>query len=811
MHSFARLITRVLLLCLTVLSGADGADLRTGVFHGEPVVFANVDGVAVYQGDMILGRTADIEGAPGTKRRESSTVSSSLRLWTGGVIPYDISSFPSSRRRDVLAAIAHWNSMTPIQLVERTNQTNYVRFVNGTSTIACSSNVGMIGGPQSISLPEGCGVGEAIHEIGHAVGLYHEQARFDRNRYMTVLYENLDKPNAAQFTPSANSRDLGPYDFYSIMHYGPTDFSRDDYSPVMETVPAGIPFGQRNGLSAGDIDAVAKLYGQLPQAIKIATTPPGLKIRVDGALVDDGTTFPWAAGSQHTLEAPFQGDDQTRYLFGSWSDGGEVVHTITVDPNKTLYVANFIRQYKVGVAITPADAGTVTLDPASPDGFYNERANVYITATPVEGYHFLDWSVRPSRSANPNWTIIRQSTTIRATFARNEITTITSNPVRQLITVDGGGYSTPVNFAWAPGETHVLGIYDSQPNFERFRFTGWSDGGAATHLITAKETATTYTANFVRQHSLTVATLGSLGSTVGVSPTSSDGFYDEGTVVQLVPDPTPGTSFAGWSGDLKGGTSPAAIVIDEQKVIYASFVGTSRLPPIAVVNAATGNQDALAPGELVSIYGANIGPSSPSGLQVSNGRVTTELAGTQVLFGTVPAPLTFVSAGQINAVVPYSVGDRIATTVQVRSGSQVTPPSTWSLQAVNPGIFTLDASGRGPGAVLNQDGTVNTPSNPADRGGIIVIYATGEGATIPAGVDGQVANSVYPKPVQPVSVRIGGLPAVVHYAGAAPGFVAGAMQINAQVPQGVQFGPRVPLHIVVGDSISSPGVTVAIR
>ncbi len=794
------------------------ADLRRGTFDGRDVVFDNVNGTAVYQGDIILGRTADIEGAADTKRKESTTVVS--RTWSGGVIPYVIDpSFPASRVPDVMAAMAHWSSRTPIRFVARTNEFSYVRFIPGnTAAISCSSNVGMIGGPQPISLPEGCGVGHAIHEIGHAVGLYHEQARFDRNRYMTVLYENMDKPSAVQFTPASSSRDSGPYDFNSIMHYGPFDFARDDISLVLESVPAGIPFGQLDGLSAGDVESVARLYGRPPTVTTISTTPSGLKIRVDGTLVDDGTTFSWTPGSPHTLEAPFQGNDQTRYLFGSWSDGGAVVHNITADPNTTLIVANFIRQHRVIVTISPPDAGTVSIDPPSNDGFYNERASLYINATAAGGFHFVEWSVRPSRSLTPKWTTVLGPTNIVTTFSRNEITRITSTPVGRLITVDGtpGQFgraliSTPVNFGWTAGESHVVAIDDTQPNFEHYRFTGWSDGGPATRTITATGSPATYTATFVPQHSLTVGVLGSLTSDVGVNPKTPDGFYDEGTSVQLVPDASPGFSFTGWTGDVRVTDTPVNLVMDEQKVVYAGFTRTQQVSPIAIVNAATGDQGVISPGELISIYGTNIGPSNGVGLQVSNGRVTTDLGGVQVLFNGQPAPLTYVSDKQVNAVVPYSIANSAAATVQVRYNGQTTQGTTWNVQESVPGIFTANQTGRGPGAILNQDGTVNAADNPAQRGGIIVIYATGEGALNPGVADGQVADSVYPKPVLPVSVRIGGLPAVVHYAGAAPQFVAGLMQINAQIPDGVQLGPKVPIHLVIGTQVSPAGVTVAIR
>jgi uncharacterized protein (TIGR03437 family) len=127
-----------------------------------------------------------------------------------------------------------------------------------------------------------------------------------------------------------------------------------------------------------------------------------------------------------------------------------------------------------------------------------------------------------------------------------------------------------------------------------------------------------------------------------------------------------------------------------------------------------------------------------------------------------------------------------------------------------PGLFTLDSSGAGPGAVLNQDGSLNTPENPAERGSIVVLYGTGEGQTEPAGQDGSIAGEVPPRPRGPVAVRIGGREADVIYAGGAPGLVAGVIQVNARVPEDAETG-EVPVILRVGGADSQPGVTLAVR
>jgi uncharacterized protein (TIGR03437 family) len=112
--------------------------------------------------------------------------------------------------------------------------------------------------------------------------------------------------------------------------------------------------------------------------------------------------------------------------------------------------------------------------------------------------------------------------------------------------------------------------------------------------------------------------------------------------------------------------------------------------------------------------------------------------------------------------------------------------------------------------VINEDGTLNRPDHPAARGSVVIFWATGEGLTTPAGVDGRVAVPPLAKPQLPVSVRIGGKVAEVQYAGNAPGFVAGAMQVNVRVPEDAPTG-NVSLYFVVGETVSQTGVTISVE
>jgi uncharacterized protein (TIGR03437 family) len=230
----------------------------------------------------------------------------------------------------------------------------------------------------------------------------------------------------------------------------------------------------------------------------------------------------------------------------------------------------------------------------------------------------------------------------------------------------------------------------------------------------------------------------------------------------------------------------------------------------SVVNSASYLEGAVSPGELVTIFGANLGPSSEAQGTVNGGVVSDTINGTQVLFGGVAAPLLFASSSQINAVVPFGVTGS-TTQVQVVYQGQHTASTTVPVQPASPALFALNASGGGPGAILNQDGSVNSETNPASQGSVVVLYGTGGGVTSPASVDGLLTSQPYPLPMLPVSVTVDSLPAKVLYAGAAPGIVAGVMQINVVVPAKAYPASYDQVVVTVGDYVSPTAIWVAVQ
>jgi uncharacterized protein (TIGR03437 family) len=287
-----------------------------------------------------------------------------------------------------------------------------------------------------------------------------------------------------------------------------------------------------------------------------------------------------------------------------------------------------------------------------------------------------------------------------------------------------------------------------------------------------------------------------------------------------------GTGGSAYSGDCGPATSaqlsfPRDVAVDSSGNVFIADTGNDavrRLQPTsrpmlicAVVDAASESIGAVSPGKIVVIYGMGLGSSPISIAAPVNGSFGTQLAGTSVSFNGVAAPLIYTLAGQVSAIVPYEV---TGSSVAQANVSYLGGTSTFAVPvaAAAPSIFTANGSGAGQAAALNNvDGTLNSATNPVKIGAYIQLYATGEGQTMPGGVDGQLANTLpLPAPLLPVTATVGGIPATVYYAGAAPTEVAGVMQVDLLIPSGVQTGSKVPVAIQVGTATSGAGVWIAV-
>lgn len=240
--------------------------------------------------------------------------------------------------------------------------------------------------------------------------------------------------------------------------------------------------------------------------------------------------------------------------------------------------------------------------------------------------------------------------------------------------------------------------------------------------------------------------------------------------------------------------------------IALSLQGSGIPPAISSIVNSASQQAAFTPGELVTIYGSNLGTQPVSATEAySTGfgdtvLYPTNLGNTTVTFAGFPAPLLYVSPTQINAVIPYQIipGVPISPSVIVTHNNLPSSAVTIQTAITAPGVFTVAANGQGQGAIANVDPqsgavTVNSAANPAPKGSTIVLYATGAGIWNQSSANGAILTNVLDPPgyfpQAPVSLMIGGQPATVLYAGAAPNQVSGVLQVNAVVPPGAGWAP----------------------
>jgi len=265
-------------------------------------------------------------------------------------------------------------------------------------------------------------------------------------------------------------------------------------------------------------------------------------------------------------------------------------------------------------------------------------------------------------------------------------------------------------------------------------------------------------------------------------------------VISVDPSAAPGTAsilIRNIAASDAEGNAVSVAPVTASVQIQSGAAGVS-IAPGAVVNAASLLPGAVSPGEIVSILGS------------------AALAGTAaVQFNGTAAPILYAGAGQVNAIAPFGLSLNGNANLQILTPAGPLAAVSLATAPVSPALFTQNGTGTGPGAILNQDYSANSFLNPAAAGSVIMLYGTGFGALNPPAADGQPAGGLAAT-VLPVTATIGGAPAQVIYAGAAPGLVAGLVQINVQISQNLTTNPAAPVQVSVG-GMTSPAITVAIR
>jgi hypothetical protein len=619
----------------------------SGTWKNRPIVYQVWNGMAVVEGDIILG-PASMVGSAGSPpvsllaphaevaKPEGIGISYTSGLWpsVNGIIqvPYII----TGSAANLNTALANFNQQFSglIQFVPRTAQTNFVNISIEGGSSEGFSDVGMTGNEQSLNCGSSCTVATWMHEMGHTVGLLHEHQRPDSASYITLNLANADLPNVqGNFTPILSDvQTFGLFDVASIMEYGAFDFSKAGL-PVIESIPPGIPLSNDNGYSAGDIDAVERLYSATPSMVTVTTNPPGLPVVVDGTtFATTPQAFSWTLGSTHAIGVPADPqttnpNDGSTYAFGAWNDLGARTHTITVQPGAgtlttpvsrpavTVYQADYIRLQPFGFlspASFPTGSGSVNVSPSPVSefggSFFTDRTLVTLTLVPMagSGFNFYDWFNLPfPPSDNPHMFYIQApQTSSQAVYVADPVTIVggsitgpnTWNP-GLAGTVDGGFAFLPTAFAptfdgsaWDANTTHLVAVDQTQSPVTTnvfYNWNSWSDQGSISHSITQPSTGTqSITASFTPFYaSFTVppplgsqnaACYGGVATTpAGTSyPLSIFDFYQDGTRVTSTATTNSafsGLFFADWTGSLSGTTNPDQITIHDQFVPMANF------------------------------------------------------------------------------------------------------------------------------------------------------------------------------------------------------------------------------------------------
>ncbi|HEY3838164.1 MAG TPA: hypothetical protein VGL72_16405 [Bryobacteraceae bacterium] len=323
-----------------------------------------------------------------------------------------------------------------------------------------------------------------------------------------------------------------------------------------------------------------------------------MAITVDGAALTAPHTFTCAAGSQHTVivGSPqfLNGASNARYSFTGWSDGTSTTsRQITCLSGTATYTANFKTQYLLTTAVSPAGTGTVTANPSSFDGFYDNGTTVQLTASTS----FSNWSGDLAGSANPQSVVMNGPRSVTASFTNpNSSFSIGTSPGGLVVTVDGTALPAPQTVTCTVGSQHTIAVgllqFFSGISNTRYSFTGWGDGtSTASRQISCFYGSVSYTANFKAQYLLSTAVSPAGTGTVIANPSSPDGFYHNSTSVQL----TASGDFLSWSGDLVGSTNPQSVHMIVPRSVTA-FFGSSvagldfyPIPPCRVADTRPGD------------------------------------------------------------------------------------------------------------------------------------------------------------------------------------------------------------------------------
>ena len=548
--------------------------------------------------------------------------------------------------------------------------------------------------------------------------------------------------------------------------------------------------------------------------VNIVSVPPQLQVLLDRTPYTAPVDLQWGWGTVHAVGAePVQFVNGVRYVFDSWSDGGDINHDVQVPSQmgSMALTARFVPGVAVGFGTTPTGLSL------SVDGRQNWPTYDFVwaagtvhqisapqTQTDAQGrkYRFVSWSNGQPAAWDFTTGPTPPGNRIIAVYQPIGMATLNSSPQGMSLQVDGIACSAPCAIERDAGTSvsisapSVVGTGDRS----RLAFQGWTDSSQPTRAIVLSPDLKTYTAIYSLQNQLSVAATPPEGASFVLNPSSSDGFYNAGSLVSIAAQLAAGFRIVAWSGDLSGASTSAALTLDSPKTAVLSLDRVPAIAPLGVRNAAAGaSADSVAAGSLISIFGANLAPA----LQIGPPNPLAQtLAGVTVRADDAFLPLLFVSPGQINAQLPSGIS--LGThTIAVRWEGK--PETVAQILVVRnaPGLFGDNSPDQPVGSFVRASGQAVTPDNPARAGEIVSVLGTGLGPYVSQPPDGFLFDETAGYTLQDgVTIVVGDLTIDALYAGRS-GAAVGVDAVRFQVPATLPDSPFLQLKIRINGQESN--------
>lgn len=503
-------------------------------------------------------------------------------------------------------------------------------------------------------------------------------------------------------------------------------------------------------------------------AVTFDTSPPKMKLLVDGAVLAAPAVVYWRRNSTHTISsvAPQRDDLGQLWVWESWSQGGPETQTVTM--SEYFAPVALTANYSVaGRAIFGTDPIRMKLvidgrDDWPQYSFAWRVGSTHSVVAPLQQADaqgrqvvFNSWSV--PGGAELQFTVT--STEPTAVVAKYDVLgrlTILSTPGDINVQVDGVACKTPCVIDRRPGTEVMVSAPErvSLTDWMRLDFSSWSDGGPRERVWTATTDATTVMVNYQSSNLVQTTSDPAGGATFTLVPASSDGFYPANTDVTVTVAAQPGYKFKWWEGDASGTSKTVQVNTNLPAFLKAVLDRVPFVAPTGVRNAAGDGTApvAVSPGSLISVYGGGLsagfekGPDSPLAQTLAN--VTVQVAD-RIL------PLLFVSPSQINAQLPSDLAEG-KYKVLVRGDTQPDATALFTVRRNAPGLFTLVVQGKQYALAKHADGTLVTKDAPATLGETVTLLGTGFGPYLEYPIDGfAVPASMVLHLVDPVEILAG--------------------------------------------------------